>query len=218
MTIDLENNDNSETLQFQVLHEVKFEEIYQVISPSKLSWENGIAEFDGLSINTVGKGYRLKFTTDVNLPGGNTCISAKIEVSFGEPHALLVIDVPGLDDTFGGKAFIHQPLLHVVDAGGNVVQSDSSSRVVASFFSNPRRSALQPTDMTVVTVDKGVVRFKKLMIAEAAEGYRLQYSLLFAPKNGVLRPSNITAVGKQNQWPSSYFYIHNKMLESQPSN
>ena len=181
---------------FEVRHEVQFEEVFQVTSPSKLNWENGAAEFCGLSIKIAARDYRLDFTTDVDLPGGKSCLSNPINVSVGPPSALSIVEEPGASDVYGGKAFIYQPLLHVVDAGGNIVERDSSSRVLASLYSNPRDGTLQPFNMTEVTVEEGITRFKKLYIAEAGERYRFKYSLWSASSRGVFEPTNITALGK----------------------
>lgn len=169
-----------------------------MISPSIKDWENGIAEFRGISIKTAGYQYRLLFSTDFDLPGGNTCLSSEIAVDAGPPHSLTVIEEPTLGPVYGGKVFIHQPLLHVVDAGNNIVDADSSSRVAVFLYSNPTNAILQPIDMTVTRAENGVVRFKKLLIAQAGQGYRFQYSLLSGSSNDIynLEHSNITALGE----------------------
>jgi hypothetical protein len=188
VNIALANNENSEELVFELLHEVIFEEVYQVHSPKQINWINGTAEFYGLSINSCGDDHRLNFTTDVELPGGSNCLSNNIVVKTGPPHALLLIEEQNMSVVYGGKIFIHQPLLHIVDAGQNILESDSSSRVFASLYSNPgNRGILQPSEFTFATAKKGVVSFENLYIAKAAQSYRLQYTL---------ERTNITTVGK----------------------
>ncbi len=167
-----------------------FDEIHQVISPNEKQWENGTAEFHGLSIKTVGNSHRLNFTTDVELPGGSNCLSHNIVVNTGPPHALQVIEEQSSGGVYGGKVFANQPILHIVDAGNNLVVSDSSSRVFASLYSNPwggRGNTLKPPGFTYAIAQRGVIEFENLYISEAGKSYRLQY---------VLGQTNITIVGK----------------------
>lgn len=174
------------------MYDVDFDVAHQILSPNQLDWTNGTAEFHGLSIKTVGHSHQLKFTTDVNIPGGSYFLSENIHVTTGPPFALRVIEEQGLSEVFGGKAFVHQPLLHIVDAGGNIVESDSTSRVVASIYNNPitnGESVLHPSSSTIVKAEKGVVRFKSLSIAQAAKLYRLKYWI---------QNTNITVVGEWN--------------------
>lgn len=178
--------------------------VYQVISPHELNWTNGTAEFHGLSIKTVGNAHRLNFTTDVELPGGSNCVSSDITVNTGPPHALLVSEEQSSSDVYGGKAFINQPLLHIVDAGDNLVEADSSSRVFASLYNNPGKGGtLKPFGFTFATAEKGVVRFNNLYIAEAAKSYRLQYTL---------EQTNITAIGKCRVIWNLLFGVRGQML------
>jgi len=186
----------SETIAFDIEQEVEFEELYQVISPDTKEWQNGVAEFRGISVKTAGYQQRLLFSTDLDLPGGNTCLSNDIKVEIGPPHSLVVIEEPIMSPAYGGKVFIHQPLLHVVDEGNNIVDTDSSSRVTVFLFSNPTNTVLQPMDMTVIKVEKGIARFKELFLAKFGEGYRFHYSLWSGNEIRDLEHSNITALGE----------------------
>jgi hypothetical protein len=194
--VSLMENLLSERITFGVEQEVEFEELYQVISPDAMEWQNGVAEFRGISVKTAGYQQRLLFSTDLDLPGGNTCLSNDIKVEIGPPHSLVVIEDPIMSPVYGGKAFIHQPLLHVVDKGNNIVDTDSSSRVAVFLFSNPTRTALQPMDMTVIRVENGIARFKNLFLAKAGEAYRFHYSLWSGDEIRDLEHSNITTLGE----------------------
>lgn len=183
-------------MKFEIEYEVEFEEIYQVRSPSTLPWENGIAQFYGISIQTADASYQLNFTTDIDLPGGNSFLSDPIYVQSGPPHEIFIIEEPGDGVPYGGKGFIYQPLLHILDAGGNVATQDSTSQVVIEFYSNPTGGNLLPLEQRVAAVEKGVVQFRNLCIDKAGEGYRLQYSLWSMDENGNLNYANITGLGK----------------------
>lgn len=199
VAISLAPNPYSEILHMKVMSEVELDESHIVLSPTSKRWINGIAEFEGVSVKKAGVGYQLQFTTDIELPGGNYCLSKSFDVFAGNAHELKVIEEPYMSNVYGGKVFLNQPLLHVVDAGGNIVQeSDSDSVVIAELFQNPTHVIVEPRNGTVVKVKDGIAQFENLFIAKAGKGYIFRYSLHpFAPQSFQQRMNpNITVHGK----------------------
>ncbi len=66
----------------------------------------------------------------------------------------------------GGRAFLYQPRIHVVDVGGNIRVAESSLRVHVSLYNNPSDSALTPAHWTFVPVINGEAQFKQLISAK----------------------------------------------------
>lgn len=196
--ISLGENSFGEELSFAVIKEVDFTEVYKVINPSTLEWKDSIAEFQGITINRAGYGYHLLFSTDLDLPGSRECHSKPIDVLVGNPVKLRIIEEPGMSRVYGGKVFLHQPLLHVLDKGNNIVKSDSSLWVAATLYSNPTKTLLQPTEPSIIHVKEGVAKFKHLFLEKASVRYRLKYFLLKGYSDDVrdLKATNVTVLGK----------------------
>lgn len=111
---------------------------YGQISPSDQTTaflDEGIAQFKRLAIDKSGDGYRLKYEF-LYFDGASlqetsiVTIGSYFNVDIGPPHRLSI-----LRNSSGGWAgnqpFLVQPKVAIVDAGGNVVSSDSSSVVTA---------------------------------------------------------------------------------------
>ncbi|KAG2527767.1 hypothetical protein JM16_003180 [Phytophthora kernoviae] len=77
----------------------------------------------------------------------------------------------------GGKAFSIQPVLKLIDSGGNTLEADSSSLVRVSIAANPSRGALKPTDALIAYVRKGFAVFRGLKIDKAGSGYSLRFTV-----------------------------------------
>jgi hypothetical protein len=169
--------------------------------PSSVAWYEGLASFEGTYINKAGS-YRLNYTTKLDLPGKSHCLSDPISVVIGKAQKLLILDEPS-HEVYGGKAFANQPRLLVVDHGGNIVKSDSSSRVIISLESNPQNSSLYPMSSRIATSSQGIVQFKHLSVNKAGLGYRFSYELFLS--DGIENKfvaTNITTLGKL-----LYFYL-----------
>ncbi len=163
--------------------------------PSSLAWYEGLASFEGTFINKAGS-YRLNFTTELDLPGQRYCLSDPISVGIGKAQKLLILDEPS-QGVYGGKAFTIQPRLLVVDHGGNVVKSDSTSRVVISLESNPPNASLYPSSSRIATSFQGIVQFKHLSVNIAGSGYRFSYELFLSDEiENKFFEKNITTFGK----------------------
>jgi len=183
VTVQLLNNSHFEALQFQE------------DTPAYLSWENGVAEFHGLSIRSAGSDYRLKFITDLKLTGGNQTVSPTISVQVGKPLKLLVSEEPLTGQVTGGRAFIRQPFLQLLDAGANILSHDSSSKVLASLYNNPNDGTLYPYERTTAPVQNGTAQFKHLSIDRAGVGYRIKYVLWTNDSSGKMNETDIVSYG-----------------------
>lgn len=182
--IELANKVHSEVLQFD-------EE-----STDSYPWENGSAEFNGLSIQKAGVDYRLKFITDLFLPAGNETVSPPFVVQIGEPCSLVILDEPFRTQVKGGRAFHYQPLLQLVDAGGNVLQKDSSSIVIAQLYNNPTNGTLYPDERRTTSLKNGTIQFRHLSIDKSGLGYRIKYVLWRKNSSGKYNETEIIAYGE----------------------
>ena len=142
------------------------------------SFFSGVASFSGLYINEGGGPYVLKFTTDLSLAGATSQTTFPFTVGVGAASSMVFVDEPAYGTATGGAAFTRQPELKVVDAGGNVLTSDSTSSVAVSIIDNPSDGTLSPVANTAVVLVSGVATFNALAINYAGLSYRLQYTLV----------------------------------------
>jgi len=86
----------------------------QILNDTTKTDANGIATFTGTQVNgPVGDGYRLGFST----AGAATLSSDPISIRRGRPYALAIRI--RADGATRGSVFAVQPVIQVVDAGGN---------------------------------------------------------------------------------------------------
>ncbi len=126
---------------------------------------DGVATFTGLSIDDAGIGYVLRFDAD----GLESTDTDGFNVDRGPATKLGFITPP--NGATGGTPFSTQPVLVVLDAGGNVVDNDSGN-VSVSLGAGP--GTLSGT--TAVAAVNGVATFSGLRIDHAADGYVLHFS------------------------------------------
>jgi hypothetical protein len=174
----------------------------EVCSGFNVSFNYGVATFKGLYIRRASE-YRLKFYTDLLLSEGQSVLSDLFNVKTGAARKLELIQEPGNDNVYGGKAFVRQPRLNVVDAGGNLLTSDSSSVVAVYLHSNPYDGELFPDKNLVAPVESGIVQFKHLVIDKAGEGYTLMYRYLIYDQ-GYLKETEISVIGERTVTSSLY--------------
>ena len=136
---------------------------------------DGAASFRGLYINEAATHYSLEFTVDLPLDGLTEVVSNTFSVGIGSASSIVLTQDASDGSVFGGKAFTPQPRAEVLDKGGNIVETDSSSAVQISFYSNPSNGALSPLEATMGYLEQGIVQFRGLSIDKAGEGYRLSY-------------------------------------------
>jgi hypothetical protein len=177
--------------------------IQQNTSPNIMRWSNGTAEFEGLSIDVAQEGYQLNFSTSIALSGPTFCLSDPIYVQAGEAEGLVEIEGPHMGPVYGGKVFVHQPVLYLVDAGGNIATNDNTSLVSISLYDNLSNAPVLPNDKTVVTSEAGIVRFRNLFINPSGNGYRFIYELFSLMDDGSYNRTNITTLGKSMNFLTS---------------
>jgi hypothetical protein len=87
--------------------------------------------------------------------------SPSFDVVLGAPFALKLIQVAS-DAWAGGTPFQNQPIVALIDGGGNIIITDSSNTVTAEISVNPTGYPL--LGVTVIQFDLGVAVFKNLAI------------------------------------------------------
>src|SRR5574341_758746 len=133
----------------------------QLSGTTTVTTTTGVASFADLSIDKVGDGY----TLTVGATGLTGATSAPFAVSLGAPHHLTFTTQPG--GATGGAPFATQPVVEVLDAGGNRA---AGYAITIALGANPGGAALAGT-RTVTSVD-GLASFTDLSIDKAG-GYTL---------------------------------------------
>ena len=100
-------------------------------------------------------------------------ISATFDVTHGDPTALVEI-TPAGNAWAGGTPFAQQPVIAVVDGGGNIMTPDSVSTITATLTINPSGFPLLGELTQIVAL--GVAPFQDLRIDKDAKGYQIQYT------------------------------------------
>ena len=111
---------------------------------------NGVATFSGLKIDRAGRGYVLVATTS----GRAAVETAPFDVLYGAPVALAFGTSPS--GAVPGSMFTGQPVVNVVDAGGNTVLT-STNTVTVAITSGTGGAVL--SGLPTVTAVNGSARF-----------------------------------------------------------
>lgn len=139
-------------------------------SLSRIRIQAGYATFEGLKINEVGSGYRLRIVgEDMDNYEFAFAISSAFNVVIGPPYTLGIVGAPSSGT--GGTPFSLQPLLRVVDLGGNLIPNWSRGSVRVSV----NKGELLPNSALEVPVRNGYIQFSGLYINEASSGYILSF-------------------------------------------
>ena len=128
---------------------------------------NGVATFDGCSIDTVGTGYQLTASDDVLTPAGTTAF----DISAGAAAQLAVTTSPA--GATGGTAFSTQPTVTVQDAEGNTVTTDTSTVALAITAATPATGGPGTLTCTPTAATNGVAAFTGCSIDTAGTAYQL---------------------------------------------
>uniref|UniRef100_K3WAD3 YHYH domain-containing protein n=1 Tax=Globisporangium ultimum (strain ATCC 200006 / CBS 805.95 / DAOM BR144) TaxID=431595 RepID=K3WAD3_GLOUD len=131
--------------------------------------------FQGTYIDVAGSPYTLRYTTDLVLPGGSEVETNPFTVAAGVCNNLVLLNTSV--EATGGKAFAIQPVLKLVDSGGNILEEDSSSMVRVAISSNPSDGVLSPSQSLKAYVRHGVAIFRSLKIDRAGNDYSLVFTL-----------------------------------------
>ena len=130
---------------------------------------NGVATLTNCAIDKIGTGYTLIATDQADgLTNGTT--SSPFNITPGQPYQLAFTTSPGT--TVGGDKFGTQPVVTLLDAGGNVatVAPGSSDHVGLAIGANPGGGTLSGCTGTTTA---GVATFSGCLINNAGNGYTL---------------------------------------------
>ena len=99
----------------------------------------GVAQFNNLSIDRIGVGYRLLYTLFESNEYRNALVPTEVQVlgdyfdvGIGSPHRIEVLREPSATWA-GNQPFLSQPRIGLVDAGGNIVSTDSTTTSVQAY-------------------------------------------------------------------------------------
>ncbi|OQR91459.1 hypothetical protein THRCLA_08991, partial [Thraustotheca clavata] len=167
-----------------------------------VSFYQGFGKFYDLQIDKAGGPYTLKFTGDASLalPGGNTYTTFPFTVAIGPPSTMSITAYPLA--AIGGSAFVTQPTIQLLDAGGNTLPSQPGMLIAATIYANPSMGTLYPSIETRVSVTNGIASFKNLRIDKAGNNYILRFAILMLNSLGTYLESGLDVVG-----PSFNVYI-----------
>ena len=152
-------------------------DLYTLV-PHTVQITAGIVTFRNISIDKVGREYRLLYTLHARQnfygwTGTRMAYSSTFDVTHGDPTELIEITAAGLAWA-GGTPFAQQPVIAIVDAGGNIMTLDSVSSVTVQLFHSPTGFPLLGTK--TYTVALGVSTFLDLQIDKDAKGYLLRWT------------------------------------------
>ena len=125
------------------------------VTQTSVAAVNGVATFTTLGLNALVGSYTLTFTDTADAAGSVT--SAPISVTVGAAKALAFGTAPAAG-AVSGAALTPQPVVDVVDSGGNTVTTDTST--VTAAFTGAGSSLVNNTKAAVA----GVATFSGLAI------------------------------------------------------
>lgn len=105
--------------------------------------------------------------------GSRSAFSTTFDVTHGDPTALVELTPAGYAWA-GGTPFAQQPVIGIVDAGGNIMTPDSVSTISAELLINPTGFPL--LGKLTRSVALGTAPFQDLRIDKEAKGYRIRYT------------------------------------------
>lgn len=125
----------------------------------------GLATFAGCAVNRAGSGY----TLTASHAGFAPVVSGSFTVAAGPAAGLVVATSPSSGT--GGLPWPVQPVVRVVDRGGNAVSV--SAPITLGLAQNPTGAALVCAGGLTVLAAAGVAAFSGCSIARAGAGYQL---------------------------------------------
>lgn len=120
--------------------------------------------------------YTLKFILlDTNHQAVAMTYSDPFTVSIGLKHSLSLFNFVGT--AFGGEVFSANPIVGVVDKGGNVIKSINTGTVTATLTTTPTGlEKMHPKNSITVPIIDGMANFTGLYINEAGYPYQMTFS------------------------------------------
>ncbi|MCL4730421.1 MAG: hypothetical protein KJ044_08325, partial [Planctomycetes bacterium] len=140
-----------------------------IVAGGTTNASGGVATFSGLAIDLAGTGYTLTFSST----GLTNAVSGTFNVTLGPAAALRMVTQPG--GAVMGAAFVTQPQVEVVDAGGNRVTSSSAS-VAAAITTGTGTTGATLSGTTPVNATAGLASFTNLSINLSGTGYTLSFT------------------------------------------
>ncbi|GBG25079.1 Hypothetical Protein FCC1311_012962 [Hondaea fermentalgiana] len=142
-----------------------------------LSLTGGIATALDFTIDKIGQGYQIRATANMRTATGILYTiyadSDPFDVVLGDPTALEI--QRGVAGAYsGGLPFYEQPIVQLVDGGGNVFDAESSAQVTATLVESPLGFSMLGNP--VATFFRGVARFRSLKIIQVGQGYKIEFT------------------------------------------
>ncbi|MCW3101372.1 MAG: sle, partial [Chthonomonadaceae bacterium] len=136
-----------------------------VCKDASVPTQNGIARFSGCLMDRAGTDFTLEAASDPSLDGATSAI---FDITTGAPSSLVFSTQPG--GAAAGSSFGTQPVVQVVDKGGNI--TDVGSTVGLSFTSGTGTAGAVFSCADRVA-NHGVASFSGCSINQAGAGYVL---------------------------------------------
>lgn len=162
-----------------------------------LAVTNGLALFAGCSVDRAGTGYTLTATSGTLLPAE----SEPFDVTVGEPVGIDFRREP--ERAVSGEPFVQQPIVAVVDAGGNIVPDAGGSIGIdlTEGSGTPGANLACASSVTSVASD-GTAEFGGCSIAEVGGGYALTATWAGHTTESLAFPVTPSAVPPLEQAPT----------------
>jgi hypothetical protein len=152
----------------------------------------GLATFSGLSIDSTGNGYTLTATGNTVSTTPGVVVSSGFDVTMGPAVKIAITTQPGAGT--GGSPLTTQPVVTLLDAGGNRVTGTSQS-ITFAIQNNTGGGVLSGTNPVSVNTSTGQAAFTNLSIDKIGNGYTLTAtgnSLSTSPGVIISSPFNVT--------------------------
>jgi protocatechuate 3,4-dioxygenase beta subunit len=135
------------------------------VAVNPLNATNSVANFTGVKVDKIGNGY----TFVASSPGLTNATSNSFNITEGTPTQLSFQTQPG--NGTGGNDLSVQPIISILDAGGNIVSSATNS-ISLAIGNNPAGGTLS-ANTNPFNAMNGLATFSGVKIDKAGNGYTL---------------------------------------------
>ena len=178
-TVSISNNPSGGSLSSlpTFYHRNEELDLYTLV-PHTVQLSLGTVTFRNVSLDLVGREYRLLYTVTSRTnyyqwTGTRAAFSTTFDVTHGNPTALVELTAAGTAWA-GGAPFAQQPVIAILDGGGNIMTPDSVSTITAELLVSPTGFPL--LGQKTFPVALGVLAFLDLKITKEAIGYILRFT------------------------------------------
>ena len=152
-----------------------------------VDFNQGVASFYGLNVSHIGGPYTIMFnaTSQINyrtspngFDGFVVGYTDPFYVAEGKPRRLEVLRRP-FADVAGRTPFQPQPVIALVDAGGNIIRSENTNYVTASLFSTTHSDGASNIELLgtkTIKLKNGIAQFIDLALEDAALEYVIKFT------------------------------------------